>query len=466
MVPQGDDAGPGEGGDVHQVGRAELAGEDERVGEDEPPLGVGVQHLHPFPVRRSQHVAGADGPPPRHVLHRRHDADHAHRRGELPERPHGADDGGPARHVVLHEAHAFRRLDRDAPGVEGHALADEPQHRPGPVAGPLRLVAHDDDPGGLHAALPHAADETHPPRRDGLLREDLDRRPRAAGELEGAVGEDPGREQVGGLVGQLPRDVRACRQQGPPPGCRLHVRIGPAAEDELRPGQRQAVGFFGLETEIAEPTQHQPFDDGLDHRRGPAGAAASEGDAAGLAAPRGHGRGAGHLPSPVRRPVVPPPRADQEDAAGLPAGVDHVRQVQLVELAAQLAGRPGPAGGPGRRGIELAQVVVVVVLEDRGAEQIGPGTAQPAGAAVYGQDFGCRVHRRIIACFRCRTALPGGPRARGSLPGAALRARPFAPLPPPFQPARRGLSHPGPPIAASARPPTLQESAAVLLAER
>ena len=48
---------------------------------------------------------------------------------EQRDRAHRADDGGAAGHVVLHPLHAVGRLDRDAAGVEGDALADEAEHR-------------------------------------------------------------------------------------------------------------------------------------------------------------------------------------------------------------------------------------------------------------------------------------------------------------------------------------------------
>ena len=82
-----------------------------------------------LPLAAGQHVAGLHRPAAGHVLGRRHDADDADRRLEQGDRAHRADDGGAAGHVVLHPLHAVGRLDRDAAGVEGDALADEPEHR-------------------------------------------------------------------------------------------------------------------------------------------------------------------------------------------------------------------------------------------------------------------------------------------------------------------------------------------------
>jgi hypothetical protein len=74
------------------------------------------------------------------------------------QRMHQAGDGGGAAHIALHVLHAGGRFDRDAAGVEDHALADEGNRLF------LRLAAvpaHDDDarrPGG---ALGHAEEGAH-----------------------------------------------------------------------------------------------------------------------------------------------------------------------------------------------------------------------------------------------------------------------------------------------------------------
>ena len=58
---------------------------------------------------------------------------HRDRRLQLRKRPHRADHGRAARHVVLHLLHAVGRLDGDAAGVEGDALADQAQVAPWPL---------------------------------------------------------------------------------------------------------------------------------------------------------------------------------------------------------------------------------------------------------------------------------------------------------------------------------------------
>ena len=57
-VTERDHAGAGEGGGVHQVGGAELAGVVEAVGEHQAAFGVGVDDLDGFAGHGDLHVAG------------------------------------------------------------------------------------------------------------------------------------------------------------------------------------------------------------------------------------------------------------------------------------------------------------------------------------------------------------------------------------------------------------------------
>ena len=61
----------------------------------------------------------------RHVLDEADGADRVDLGLARGERMHEADHAGGARHVALHVLHAGGRLDRDAAGIEAHALADE-----------------------------------------------------------------------------------------------------------------------------------------------------------------------------------------------------------------------------------------------------------------------------------------------------------------------------------------------------
>ena len=99
---------------------------DQPVGEDEPALGVGVEHLD----RRAVACIVMTSPtrcasPPSMLSVRGRKA----RTRTLTPRSRAADiaadDRGGAAHVALHADHAFGRLDRQPAGVERDALADE-----------------------------------------------------------------------------------------------------------------------------------------------------------------------------------------------------------------------------------------------------------------------------------------------------------------------------------------------------
>ena len=65
----------------------------------------------------------------RHVFDQADDAHRIHLGLARGERQHEAGDAGRAAHVALHVLHAGGRLDRNAAGVEGDALADESDRR-------------------------------------------------------------------------------------------------------------------------------------------------------------------------------------------------------------------------------------------------------------------------------------------------------------------------------------------------
>ena len=79
---------------------------------------------------------------------------------QLRDGAHRANHGRAAGHVVLHLLHVVGRLDGDAAGVEGDALAHQAEY--GAVlrrAG--RLVAQHDERGRLGGALGHAEEGAH-----------------------------------------------------------------------------------------------------------------------------------------------------------------------------------------------------------------------------------------------------------------------------------------------------------------
>ena len=113
----------------------------EHVGEHQPPLGVGVDHLDGVALHRAHHVARTLRLAVGHVLDQPDQPDDVGRRLAQRQRPHHPGDDAGAAHVHRHLLHARRGLDRDAAGVEHHPLADQRQRRR--VAAALPLHDHD-----------------------------------------------------------------------------------------------------------------------------------------------------------------------------------------------------------------------------------------------------------------------------------------------------------------------------------
>jgi hypothetical protein len=137
-----------------------VTGVDERVGEGEAALSVGVVDLDRLAVGGAEHVAEAVGGAAHHVLGRSDDRVDLPR--ELQER--GAldrgDHRGRAGHVHLHAHHRVARLEREAAAVKGDPLADETDPAAGRRVVP-RLVAEVDELGRLGAAAGDREVEAH-----------------------------------------------------------------------------------------------------------------------------------------------------------------------------------------------------------------------------------------------------------------------------------------------------------------
>ena len=141
------------------------------------------------------------------------------------ERVHQADDAGGAGHVALHVLHAAAGLDRDAAGIEHHALADEGDRL---VAGLAAVPAHEDDPALARRTLADGEQRPHAELSQRLLVENLDLDAELR-ERRGAVRELLGPEHVRRLVDEVAGDAdalgeavarlsRPCAQpQGPRP---------------------------------------------------------------------------------------------------------------------------------------------------------------------------------------------------------------------------------------------------------
>jgi len=214
------------------VGLERLSRPDERVGEHEAPLGVGVEDLdggavgHPHHVTRA--IAGAaDG-----VLRQRDHRGDAVRqlgfRGGEGRGQHGRSPG----HVRLHRDHGVAVLDGQTAGVEGDALADE-NRVAAPSQGPGGRVVDHHEPGRGGRGPADREDATHPPLGEPRLVVDVHR---GAGDRRG------GRA---GLLGEPGRVLDVRRRRGEParqhggasPVLRRRHRLG-----RLPPQQNEALG--------------------------------------------------------------------------------------------------------------------------------------------------------------------------------------------------------------------------------
>ena len=111
-----------------------------------------------WPDMRRDDVARPLGIAVGHILDQPADADDIRLGLALGERLHRADDRAGAAHVPLHGFHAGGGLDRDAAGVEGHALADEGDRRLAVLAA---IPSQDEHPRLADRALGDAEQRAH-----------------------------------------------------------------------------------------------------------------------------------------------------------------------------------------------------------------------------------------------------------------------------------------------------------------
>jgi hypothetical protein len=97
----------------------------QRIAQDQATFGIGIEHFDGLPGHAGQHVTGAIGIAVGHVFHGRGDADEIEWQGQFNGREERAEHAGCTAHVELHFLHAGSRLQRQAAGVEGDALADQ-----------------------------------------------------------------------------------------------------------------------------------------------------------------------------------------------------------------------------------------------------------------------------------------------------------------------------------------------------
>ena len=252
--PERDHARAGERRRVHDARRLLLREQGEGVGEDQPPLRVGVQHLRRL-ARRSDVITSpgfcaappgmfsADGIAAIDVDLRLQPGDRLHRR----------EDRRGAAHVDLHRLHALGVLDRQTARVERDTLAGERDR--GGASG--ALVGQLDQPRRVHAALPDAEDAAEPALLQLRLRPDLAREAFGLRHLL-RLARELGRRQV-------PRR-RVDEVTRPCDG--VHDHLGAYAPPRVRPSRRASafpttvtfdsgacsfVGLVPIEAVAAEP---------------------------------------------------------------------------------------------------------------------------------------------------------------------------------------------------------------------
>ena len=166
----------------------------------------------------------------------------------------------PPGHVVLHPLHAVGRLDRDAAGVEGDALADQPEH--GRRAAPRRAVAHDDHARRLGAAARDTEQQAHAELRDLALVEDVDR-DSGGSQIRRRARQNRRREHVRRLVAQFARDVRRFTKNAAAIDRGFELRRFRAGRGNQRLIERRRAAFAALVTVGAEGGQRDALGRGL-----------------------------------------------------------------------------------------------------------------------------------------------------------------------------------------------------------
>ncbi len=171
MAAQSHHAGAGQGRHVNHGGGFIALRVMQRIAEQQPALGIGVQYLYGQAGHALDDVPRLVRRAGRQIFRCGNQGDHVQRQLEFRHRGHGADHAGPAAHVVFHLVHIGRGFDRDATSIKRETLAHQDigfglGGRPG--------VLHDDEAGGFLAAAGDGEKSPHAQLLDGLFVEDLD----------------------------------------------------------------------------------------------------------------------------------------------------------------------------------------------------------------------------------------------------------------------------------------------------
>ena len=171
----------------------------QHVGQHEAALGVGVDDFDGLSRHRRDNVARPLRLAVGHILDEPDGTDHVDlglARSECPHQPNDASGSG---HVAFHVLHALRRLDRNAPAIEAHALADE-RYRVG--AAFAAVPPHDHNLRFMRRALAHSDKRPHAEFLHRRHVKNLDQDTEFS-QIGRAASELPRIEYVGRLVDQV-----------------------------------------------------------------------------------------------------------------------------------------------------------------------------------------------------------------------------------------------------------------------
>ena len=193
-----DDDRPRQGGQIDHARRVEaVLGVPHHIGQDQTPLGIGIDHLDRVALHRCHHIARPLRRAGGHILDQTDQTDHMGGRAAAGQRMHDTRHHTCTPHIHGHIFHAARRLEADPAGIEHHALADQSQRR---ALGTLPLQNR--DLGGAFRPLPHTQKRTHAHLGQIRLFKDLDLKPKRAHPLQPG-GEIARGQDIGGFIDQV-----------------------------------------------------------------------------------------------------------------------------------------------------------------------------------------------------------------------------------------------------------------------
>src|SRR5205807_1844340 len=179
-------------------------GISERIAQNQPPLGIGIQDFDSMPRHALDSTAGLGGTPVRHVLAGRHQTDDVDLGLELADCVKGAEDARRAAHVEFHLVHVEAGLERNSAAIERNSLADEDK-------GLLLLsgapVLEDDEFRRLIAAVGHRKERAHLELLELFPVKNLAFEPELVRQRLRALGEMGGSTDIARQVAQVPRQI-------------------------------------------------------------------------------------------------------------------------------------------------------------------------------------------------------------------------------------------------------------------